>query len=496
LFSENYLFNFRKNDTIAADEEKKKQELLAKQKAEEEKKQQELLAKQKAEEEKKQQELLAKQKADEEKKQQELLAKQKAAEEEKKQQELLAKQKAEEEKKQQELLAKQKAEEEKKQQELLAKQKAAEEKFKEKQNEQNADNEGPEILVAEKITANSQIYLLKGVVKDKSEFILEIDGQPLNVDEKGNFEFEGFVIDEDEGEELNLVAIDRWNNVSEKTIKIEVEIKETKIVKSYEKLMPNKVKAKKNDNRIALIIGIEKYENLTNLDAVYANRDAKAFKAYANRALGIPVENIKLLVDQEATRSDTLKALKLWLPQQTKGSKKDIFIFFAGHGLASDDGKDLYVLPQDGDSILLKDTGISRSEIFEQIKKLDPNSVTIFFDTCYSGQTRKEETLIAGLRPIRIVADEGEIPNNFTIFSASNLTQTSGSIDEAKHGIFSYYLMKGLEGNADIDQNNQITNGELIAYLKENVTQEAFSKNRQQEPMLSGDPNRVLLRLN
>jgi len=41
-----------------------------------------------------------------------------------------------------------------------------------------------------------------------------------------------------------------------------------------------------------------------------------------------------------------------------------------------------------------------------------------------------------------------------------------------------------------------ITNGELIAYLKENVTQEAFSKNRQQEPMLSGDPNRVLLRLN
>jgi uncharacterized caspase-like protein len=337
---------------------------------------------------------------------------------------------------------------------------------------------------------------LKGIVKDKSEFILEIDGQPLNVDEKGNFKFEGFVIDEDEGEELNLVAIDRWNNVSEKTIKIEVEIKETKIVKSYEKLMPNKVKAKKNDNRIALIIGIEKYENLTNLDAVYANRDAKAFKAYANRALGIPVENIKLLVDQEATRSDTLKALKLWLPQQTKGSKKDIFIFFAGHGLASDDGKDLYVLPQDGDSILLKDTGISRSEMFEQIKKLDPNSVTIFFDTCYSGQTRKEETLIAGLRPIRIVADEGEIPNNFTIFSASNLTQTSGSIDEAKHGIFSYYLMKGLEGNADIDQNNQITNGELIAYLKENVTQEAFSKNRQQEPMLSGDPNRVLLRLN
>ena len=35
------------------------------------------------------------------------------------------------------------------------------------------------------------------------------------------------------------------------------------------------------------------------------------------------------------------------------------------------------------------------------------------------------------------------------IFTASNYDQTSGSIEEAKHGMFSYYLMKGLEGNAD-----------------------------------------------
>jgi len=467
LFSENFLFNLRENKT-----------LITRQKTDEAKKEQELLARLKAEDKaKKEQELLAKQKADEEKKKQELLAKQKA----------------DEEKKKQELLAKQKADEAKNEQELLVKQKELEEKFKERQKDQNIDDKAPKILIAEKITTNSQVYTLKGTVKDQSEFILEIDGQPLKLDEKGNFVFEGFVIDEDEGEELSLVAIDRWNNISEKTVTINVEIKKTKVTKSYEKLMPNKIKVKKNENRIALVIGIEKYENLTNLDALYANRDAKAFRAYANRALGIPMENIKLLVDQEASRSDTLKALKLWLPQKTKGSKKDIFIFFAGHGLASDDGEDLYVLPQDGDSILLKDTAISRTEMFEQIEKLNPNSVTMFFDTCYSGQTRKEETLIAGLRPIRIVANEQETPSNFTIFSASNLTQTSGSIEEAKHGMFSYYLMKGLEGKADENKDKKITNGELIAYLKDNVSQEAFTQNRQQDPMLAGDPDKVLM---
>ena len=40
--------------------------------------------------------------------------------------------------------------------------------------------------------------------------------------------------------------------------------------------------------------------------------------------------------------------------------------------------------------------------------------------------------------------------------------------------------MKGLEGKADLDQNKKITNGELIAYLKQNVSEEAFTNNRQQ----------------
>ena len=114
--------------------------------------------------------------------------------------------------------------------------------------------------------------------------------------------------------------------------------------------------------------------------------------------------------------------------------------------------------------------------MFDLINKVNPKSVTMFFDTCYSGQTRSEQMLIAGLRPVRIVADEQDTPNNFTIFTASNYDQTSGSINEAEHGIFSYYLMKGLEGKADENSDKKITNGELISYLKNKVTRKYFSK--------------------
>ena len=334
---------------------------------------------------------------------------------------------------------------------------------------------------------------MKGKVKDKSKLYLEANGRPLKISKKGNFELEGFVVDPDAGDKIKIVAIDQWKNKSEKTINIKVEFKEIAELRSYEKPNPSKIKVKQDKNKIAIIIGIEKYKTLKNIDAPYANRDANAFRAYANRALGIPNKNIKVLIDENATRGETLKALTLWLPQIARGKNKDIYVFFAGHGLASDDGKNLYILPQDGDAALLQYTALSRLEIFDLINRVEPNSVTMFFDTCYSGQTRDERMLVAGLRPIRLVAEEQEVQNNFTIFTASNYDQTSGSIEEAKHGIFSYYLMMGMQGKADSNQDKKITNGELIAYLKQNVSEEAFINNRQQEPMLSGDPDKVLI---
>ena len=103
-----------------------------------------------------------------------------------------------------------------------------------------------------------------------------------------------------------------------------------------------------------------------------------------------------------------------------------------------------------------------------------------------------------GARPIKrkiriIVEDEDGVPDNFTIFSASKLDQISSGFENADHGIFSYYLMKGLEGNADTNKDKKITNGELLAYMDQNVSQKASEYGRQQNPSLAGDPDKVLI---
>jgi len=358
-----------------------------------------------------------------------------------------------------------------------------------KPEDKDIDNDPPVIEIAEAITVDSQAYTLKGKVKDKSKIYLTIDGRQVQV-KKGKFKIDRFNIDPGEVEEIKIVAIDKWNNKSEKTIKVTIDLKSTELARSFEDLKPNSVRVKTDKNKIAIIIGVEKYKNMTVCN--YCNRDAKAFKAYASRALGVVPSNIISLVDSKATRGEILRAFKISLPKIAGDGGKDINIFFAGHGLASESGEDLYIIPQDGDQGLLEDTAVSRIELIKLIKKVNPKSVTMFFDTCYSGQTRGEQMLVASLRGIRIV-DADNIPDNFSIFTASSSNQGSSHIEEAKHGMFSYYLMKGLEGKADNNKDKKITNGELIAYLKTNVSKEAFTQNREQDPMLSGDPDQVLM---
>ena len=82
----------------------------------------------------------------------------------------------------------------------------------------NQDNEAPVIEIAEAITVDSQAYTLKGKVKDKSQVYLTIDGRQVDV-KKGKFKLDRFNINPDVIEEIKIVAIDQWNNKSEKQLK-------------------------------------------------------------------------------------------------------------------------------------------------------------------------------------------------------------------------------------------------------------------------------------
>jgi uncharacterized caspase-like protein len=99
--------------------------------------------------------------------------------------------------------------------------------------------------------------------------------------------------------------------------------------------------------------------------------------------------------------------------------------------------------------------------------------------------------MLIASRPIAIRALEQSIPDNFTVMTAAAGDQTAKPLIEAKHGMFSYFLMKGMEGEADANKNNEITAGELHSYVQTNVIQQSSGS---QTPELQGDADRVLVR--
>jgi len=105
-------------------------------------------------------------------------------------------------------------------------------------------------------------------------------------------------------------------------------------------------------------------------------------------------------------------------------------------------------------------------------------------DACFSGVSRENEMLLADSRPVSIEFKQGSIPKNLNVFNASSGNEISSGYSQKLHGLFTYFFLKGLNKNADENNDGKITLGEMEDYLKENVSSQARKMGREQNPQL------------
>ena len=348
---------------------------------------------------------------------------------------------------------------------------------------QSTDTIPPIINIASTVLVENDSPVVSGTVSDNYK-VVQVTVNGVSADLSNNiFSFTRYV--PATGSQVTIEAIDEWGNKSTKLVTITREITQTAAIR-FDPLDPTTFSARSNPDAVALIIGIANYKRTA--EAKYADRDADYFADYARRKLGVPSSNIKVLTNASADINDIIEATNVWLPSVVKAGASDVYVFFAGHGLGSDDGNDIYLLPYNGIPQVLERTALQRTEFFDTIASTQPRSATVFLDTCYSGTSRTEEVLLAS-RGITITPKTQSIPVDFTVFSAAGMKQTAKMLDEAEHGLFSYWLMKGMEGDADGNKDRQITAGELQEYVLANVSR----LQRNQTPELMGDAERVLV---
>lgn len=246
------------------------------------------------------------------------------------------------------------------------------------------------------------------------------------------------------------------------------------------------------DNGLCVIFGIEDYKYAPR--ASFAKRDAKIFYEYAKSFFRFPERNIYLRTNEDASKGEFDKVFSDhgWLARRVEKGKSDIIFYFSGHGAPDFRTNKPYLIPWDIDPNYAS-TAFPISEIYKSLSELGARSVTVFLDACFSGQS-KGELLFTDARPL--ISVEIETPSkDISVFTASTNEQISSVSANKKHGLFTYYLLKGLQGYGDLDGDKAIRVGELFDYLKENVSREAGFMDREQVPqLLSGDRNRVLVK--
>jgi len=73
--------------------------------------------------------------------------------------------------------------------------------------------------------------------------------------------------------------------------------------------------------------------------------------------------------------------------------------------------------------------------------------------------------------------------------------EISSSYPQNKHGLFSYFLMKGMQGEADENNDKNLTIQELFDFTKTNVSRTAGTLDREQTPQLECiNPNQVIIK--
>ena len=228
-------------------------------------------------------------------------------------------------------------------------------------------------------------------------------------------------------------------------------------------------------NTHVIAVGIGAYRNSPNAARKYAAKDAELVAAYLQSLGGVPADNVRVLQDRKAFRPDIEEALLDWLPPRISADSI-VIVYFAGEAVVAASG-DTYLVPYEGVSGSVTKL-YSLKELQSGLAKLRPRLALLIFDGSVSrlgGGGR------AGAKGPQWDGGGGNIVR---------LIGTSGiqpvlEPEQLKHGLYTYYLLRGLRGEADANRDGEVSLRELSTFLTESVPASASNDfNKEQHPLV------------
>ena len=245
--------------------------------------------------------------------------------------------------------------------------------------------------------------------------------------------------------------------------------------------------ARRRSDAYGIVIGIEDYrQGLPRAD--FASQDAKTVREYLTKAMGYSEENVVMMLNDRANKSDIEKYVESWLPNHVE-KDNSVFVYFSGHGAPNAKTGDAYLVPYDGDPFFIDKTGYPLKRLYEQLSKLPAKEVIVVLDSCFSGAGGRS-VIAEGMRPMVLSIENPILAGGQTVvLTASSGSQVSSTFKEKGHGLLTYFFLKGLQGEGDQNKDGAVDLTELFEFVKPNVERIARREfNNEQSPQLLGSP--------
>jgi len=223
-------------------------------------------------------------------------------------------------------------------------------------------------------------------------------------------------------------------------------------------------------------IGINEYKN-SNYTLNYCVPDAQAIIAVMSERGKSIFRNVNLrtVFDDQATKAGIESALS----HVEKDSRpEDVFVFYySGHGVMSegDENKpaDFYLVPYDvtelyGNDAILDEKGFSAALLRDTCQRIKATKQLLIIDSCQSGKM-VDTFAMKGASEEKAIAQLARSAG-ITVIAATQNEQIAVEFKKIKHGLFTYTLLQGMEGEADgSPKDNRITVSELSAYVQAQI---------------------------
>jgi CRISPR/Cas system endoribonuclease Cas6 (RAMP superfamily) len=233
---------------------------------------------------------------------------------------------------------------------------------------------------------------------------------------------------------------------------------------------------KKTSDLYILTVGINNYRNST-YNLQYAYPDAKSFLDNFSESSKTIFNEVKtyFISDAEATKDNILATYE---KIATQASSQDVFVFYyAGHGILLEDQSEnknefyliLHDIIQATSEYLIEQKGLSASKLIELSRNIKAQKQLFILDACHSGQVAEQFVASRGFAEEKAIMQLARSAGIF-VLSASGVEQYAQEITQLAHGVFTYSILEGLEGLADIqDEDDIISIIEIMLWTSERV---------------------------